>query len=101
MTGSEAMGFQRSEPGEVPGTSPEVISRFLEGRSVALEAFTIEELALAILAAELIPGRASRHAFIKDLAAGQGVSVLRSEGSREPSGEDQQRPNQPGHLLAH
>jgi hypothetical protein len=78
-----------------------VISRFPEIRSVALVAAAVQELALAILAAELILGIASRDTLVKELAAGQGVSILRSEGAREPSGEDQQRPNQPDHLLTH
>jgi hypothetical protein len=60
-----------------------VTNHFLEIRSVALEAATIKKLALAIL------------------AAGQGVSAPWSEGARKSSGEDQQRPGQLEHLLAH
>ena len=69
--------------------------------SVTLVAFAGQKLALAVLAAELIGGIASCIALLQELAAGQGVNVLWSEESGEPSGEEQQHPNQPEHLLAH
>jgi hypothetical protein len=76
--------------GEIPWDLPlGVISRLQESRSVALIALAIEKLALAILAAVRILGIACRVTLLKELAAGQGVNVLRSEGTRESSGEDQ------------